>query len=113
MAANEQLLKRVREALETVSRVKEKKMFSGVSLMVNDKMCINIGVDYLMLRIDPLEYDALIEKEGCSSVVMKGREIKGFVYVDEELLRTKKQLDFWIGRALEFNPKAKRTKKKK
>ena len=50
MAASEKLLNRVREALEKVSRVKEKKMFSGVSLMVNNKMCINIGADYLMLR---------------------------------------------------------------
>ena len=111
MAASEKLTNRVREALESVSLVKEKKMFSGVSFMVNDKMCINIGADYLMVRIDPTMYQLLLEKEGCSPVVMKGREIKGFVYVDEEALVTKKKLAYWIDLALEFNPKAKRSKK--
>ena len=113
MAASEQLTRRLRESLESVSRVTEKKMFSGVAFMVNGKMCINVGPDYLMVRIDPKDYEELVEKPGCSPVVMRGREIKGFIYVDEEVLRTKRQLDYWIGLALDFNPKAKSSKKKK
>ena len=113
MPASEQLTRRLRESLESVPRVTEKKMFSGVAFMVNGKMCINVGPDYLMVRIDPKEYEELVEKSGCSPVVMRGREIRGFIYVDEEVLRTKKQLDYWIGLALDFNPKAKSSKKKK
>src|ERR1700759_1567195 len=112
MPASEQLTRRLRESLESVPRVTEKKMFSGVAFMVNGKMCINVGPDYLMVRIDPKEYEELVEKSGCSAVVMRGREIRGFIYVDEEVLRTKKQLDYWIGLALDFNPKAKSSKKK-
>jgi TfoX/Sxy family transcriptional regulator of competence genes len=37
----------------------------------------------------------------------------GFIYVDEEVLRTKRELDYWIKLALAFNPKAKSSKKKK
>jgi TfoX/Sxy family transcriptional regulator of competence genes len=113
MPASEQLCRRLRESLESVPRVTEKKMFSGVAFMVDGKMCINAGPDYLMVRIDPNEYEQLIEKSGCSPVIMRDREIRGFIYVDEEVLRTKRQLDYWIDLALSFNPKAKSSKKKK
>jgi TfoX/Sxy family transcriptional regulator of competence genes len=113
MPASELLTSLVRESLESVTRVKEKKMFSGITFMVNGKMCINAGPDYLMVLIDPKDYEQLVEKSGCSPVVMRGREIKGFVYVDEDVLRTRKQLDYWIRLALAFNPKAKSSKKKK
>jgi TfoX/Sxy family transcriptional regulator of competence genes len=113
MPASEKLTLRLREILESVPRVKEKKMFSGIAFMVNNKMCINVRPDSLMVRIDPDLYNDLMEKGGCSPVVMRGREIKGFVYVNEDELRTKKQLDFWVGLALEFNPRAKISKKKK
>ena len=113
MAASEQLIRRLRESLESVLRVSEKKMFGGVAFMVNGKMCINVGQDYLMVRIDPKDYEQLVEKSGCSPVVMRSQEISGFIYVDEEVLRTKRQLDYWIRLALAFNPKAKSSKKKK
>jgi TfoX/Sxy family transcriptional regulator of competence genes len=111
MPVNEELAHRLREAMEPISRVKEKKMFGGIAFMVNGKMCINAGSDYLMVRIDPVDYEELIEKPGCSPVVMRGRDIKGFVYVDEEVLHTKKQLDYWVRLALAFNPKARSSKK--
>jgi TfoX/Sxy family transcriptional regulator of competence genes len=107
MAADEKLAKRLRESLDSVSKVKEKKMFGGIAFMVNGKMCINVGSDYLMIRIDPADYEELIEKQGCTPVVMRGRDIKGFIYVDVEVLRTKKQLDYWVNLAITFNPKAK------
>jgi hypothetical protein len=65
-----------------------------------------------MIRIDAIIYDDLIIKDGCSPVVMRGREIRGFVYVDEESVKTRKPLDYWVGLAIAFNPKAKATKKK-
>jgi TfoX/Sxy family transcriptional regulator of competence genes len=113
MSASEQLIRRVRESLETVSHVKEKKMFSGITFMVDGKMCINVVTGHLMIRIDPVLFEELIEKPACTPVVMKGRELKGFVYVDEHVLKTKKHLEYWIGLALEFNPRAKVSKQKR
>ena len=43
---------------------------------------------------------------------MKGREYTGYVYVKEESVGTKKGLEYWICLALEFNKKAKASKKK-
>jgi hypothetical protein len=44
---------------------------------------------------------------------MKGRAYKGFVHVSEEAIKTKKEFDYWIGLALDFNERAKATGKKK
>jgi len=44
---------------------------------------------------------------------MKGREYRGFVYVNEEGIKTKSDLDYWIGLALDFNKLAKSSKEAK
>ena len=113
MAYNEQLTKRVREALAHLSGVEEKRMFRGVTFMVNGKMCISTGDDKIMCRIDPALHEEAIKKKGCRTVTMKGREYKGYVYISEEGIKTKKDFDYWIGLALDFNKKAKASPKKK
>lgn len=113
MAYNEKLTIKVRDALAHLSDVEEKRMFRGVAFMVNGKMCISAGDDKLMFRIDPSIHDDVVEKEGCETVIMKGRPYKGYVYVYEEVLKTKKQWDYWISLALEFNKRAKASRKKR
>ncbi len=113
MPANENLLLRVREVFAaTPNKVEEKKMFGGTCFMVNDKMCVGIKSDGLMVRFDPAETDALVELEGTEIMEMGGRVMKGYMYVAEEVLRTKKQLDFWLKKGLDFNKFAKSSKKK-
>ena len=112
MAVNEKLTDRVREVLAHIMNVEEKKMFSGIAFMVNQKLCIAVRTDNIMLRIDPAIHDDLVEKPGCSSMIMKGKDLNGYVVVDESVLNTKKQLSYWVQLALDYNPKAKATKKK-
>lgn len=113
MAYNEKLTNRVRAALAQVTNVEEKKMFGGIAFMVNEKMCITVGDDEIMCRLDPALHDILLEKEGCRPVIMRGREYKGFVYVNEEAVKTKKNFDYWISLSLDFNKIAKSSKKNK
>ena len=84
MAYNEKLTNRVREALAGVSNIEEKKMFRGVTFMVNGKMCISAGDDEMMCRIDPDVHEAAIERKGCRAMEMKGRQYKGYVLINEE-----------------------------
>jgi TfoX/Sxy family transcriptional regulator of competence genes len=112
MAYNEKLTARIREALVHLTNVEEKRMFRGVTFMVNDKMCISAGDNKIMCRIDPSIHDEVLKRKGCETVKMKGREYRGYVYVSEEGIKTKKDLDYWIGLALEFNKRAKSSKKK-
>jgi len=112
MALNQKLTERVREVLAHVMNVEEKKMFSGIAFMVNEKLCIAVRGDNIMLRINPAIHDDLIEQPGCSSMIMKGKDLDGYVVVDESVLNTQKQLSYWVQLALDYNPKAKATKKK-
>ncbi|MFP5039458.1 TfoX/Sxy family protein [Parasediminibacterium sp. JCM 36343] len=113
MAYNQILANRIREALEHIPDVEEKKMFRGVTFMVDGKMCISVSGDELMVRIDPLLHDTIIEKSYCREMIHSGRTMKGFVYVQEEGIATKEDFDKWINMALDFNKKAKAAPKKK
>lgn len=113
MAYNEKMADRIREIIAlTHKNVEEKKMFAGLCFMVNDKMCIGVHEDKIMVRLDPMIYDTVIEKEGgCEPMNFTGKTMKGFVFVSEDVLKTKKQLEYWLKLALEFNKTAKSSKK--
>jgi len=81
--------------------------------MVNDKMCLGVEKERLMLRLDPGKYESLIEKEECSPMDFTGKVMKGFVFVTIDSLTTKKKLDYWIQLALEYNKIAKPAKRKR
>jgi TfoX/Sxy family transcriptional regulator of competence genes len=114
MAYDEKLADRVREIIvDTHKNIEEKKMFGGLCFMVNDKMCIGVEQERLMLRIDPEKYNEVIEKEGCRPMDFTGKPMKGFVFVYKNVLQTKKQLHYWIDLALQYNKIARPSKKKK
>lgn len=114
MAYDEKLADRVRELIaKSHTNVEDKKMFGGLCFMVNDKMCVGVENERLMLRIDPDKYEELIEKEGCTPMDFTGKPMRGYVYVGKEVLQTKRQIEYWIGLALEYNKIAKTKKKKK
>lgn len=113
MAYNEKLTKRIREALAHLPKVEEKKMFRGVVFMVNGKMCITTGDDEIMCRIDPAIHEEALKKKGSRTVIMKDREYKGWIYVNENSIKTKKDLNYWVGLALDFNKRVKASKKSK
>ncbi len=114
MAYNENLADRTREIISlTHKNIEEKKMFGGLCFMVNDKMWVGVEQDRLMVRIDPARYDEAMEKEGCRPMDFTGKVMKGFVFVDADVLTAKKKLEYWIKLALEYNKIAKASKKKK
>jgi len=113
MAYDEHLANRTRELFSGKRNVKEKKMMGGLTFMVNDKMCVGILNDDLMVRIDPDFYELVLEKKGCRVMDFTGRPMKGFVFVSPEGTKSKKDLEYWVALALDFNKKAKSSKKKK
>ncbi len=113
MSVNEKLTNRVRECLSGADKVTEKKMFSGIAFLVDEKLCIAVRNDNIMLRIDPSLHDELVEKEGCSPMIMRGKDLKGYVVVNERVLNSKKQMQYWVRLSLTYNPVAQKSKKKK
>ncbi len=113
MAYNEKLADRTRAIIaQTHKKVEEKKMFGGLCFMVNDKMCVGVEKERLMLRIDPGIVDEVIQKKGCAPMDFTGKIMKGFLFVGQEVLTTQKKLDYWIQLALAYNKIAKVSKKK-
>jgi TfoX/Sxy family transcriptional regulator of competence genes len=113
MAYNEKLADRIREALVDVPQLEEKKMFRGVTFMVNGKMCVCVSGEEMMCRFDPALHETIAEKQGFRTMIMKGREYKGYGYISPEAIKSKKGFNYWINLCLEFNSKAKASKKKK
>lgn len=114
MAYDELLADRISQLLrEKKVRFKEKKMFGGMCYMVNDKMCVGITNDELMARIHPDIYEKAVKKKGAREMDFTGRPMKGYIYISSDGTDKEKDLDYWVQLALDFNPLAKVSKKKK
>ena len=112
MAYNTQLADRIREALAHLPDVVEKEMFRGVCFMVNGKMCVCVSGDEMLCRIGAGAMETALDENGVRQMVMGNRAAKDFVYVGEEALYSQENFDRWIKLSLDFNPKAKASKKK-
>jgi hypothetical protein len=113
MGYNQKLADRLREALSDFPKVEEKKMFRGVTFMVNGKMCISVSGENLMCRFDPVLQEEVMERRGVEPMIMKNRQYKGYAYVTPEGFKSKKDFDYWVKLCLDFNKKARASKKKK
>ena len=97
----------------TCPNVVEKTMFGGLAFLVDNKMCITAGADRMMCRIDPAIHEEATKRKGCCTVIMREREYKGYIHVDEDSIKNKNDFDCWIKLALEYNKVAKASKKKR
>jgi TfoX/Sxy family transcriptional regulator of competence genes len=113
MAYNKKLADRIREALSDLPNIEEKEMMGGLTFMVNDKMCVGIIKGEMMCRIDPTLHENAIEMNGCRTMDFTNRPMKGYVMIDDTGMKTKKEFNYWINLCLDFNSKAKSSKKKK
>jgi hypothetical protein len=74
--------------------------------MVNGKMCVTIAErkdHQMMVRVGPKMYDKVLRRKGAQPATMGRREFRGYVFLAEEGIKTKKDLDYWIGLAVDFN----------
>lgn len=110
---SETLAGRVRQRFAQLPNISEKEMMGGLTFMYNDKMCVGIIKDELMCRIDPALHESCVEKAGCRTMDFTNRPMKGYIMIDNNGMRTQKEFDYWIDLAIDFNKKAKSSKRKK
>jgi TfoX/Sxy family transcriptional regulator of competence genes len=115
MAYSTKLADRIRIYLEGIPNIKveEKQMFRGLAFLVNGKMCVNVSGQNMMCRFDPKLEHEVAEKTGFQPMIMKGRQLHGYCYVSEEGYKSKASFEYWLTLCLNFNEKAKASKKKK
>ena len=115
MAYSTKLADRIRTYLDNIPKIKveEKEMFRGLAFLVNGKMCINVSGENLMCRYNPALEDEVAERAGFQPMIMKGMQLRGYCYVSEEGYKSKPNFEYWLKLCLDFNDKAKASKKKK
>ena len=113
MAYDEGLADRVRSMISrTHKNVEEKRMFGGLCFMVNDKMCVGVEKERLMVRFDPALTDEIMERPGVGPMDFTSRVLKGFVFVDAGQLANDDSLEYWLTLALDYNKIAKPSRKR-
>jgi hypothetical protein len=114
MAYDEFLAERINTVLAKKGiSFEAKKMMGGLCYMVDDKMCVGVVKDKLMARIGPEKYEMALARKGCHEMDFTRKTMKGFVYVEPEGIDMESELEYWIDMALEFNPLAFSSKRKK
>ena len=94
---------RIRELVGRERGLTEKQMFGGLAFLINGNMAVSAsGQGGLLLRVDPEQTDALVKKPHAQPFEMRGRSMQGWLRVDMEGLRTKRQLQPWVARGVAY-----------
>ena len=103
MTYDEDLANRIRELVLGEEGVSEQRMFGGLAFLINGNMSVSAsGRGGLMLRVDPDDTDALLRAPHARPFEMRGRELQGWLRVDAEGVRTKRQLERWVARGVAY-----------
>jgi TfoX/Sxy family transcriptional regulator of competence genes len=97
VAYDEDLANRIRELLADEQGLVEKKMFGGLAFLLGGNMAVSAsGQGGLLLRCDPEQTDALVQKPHAARFEMRGRAMDGWLRIDADGVRTKRELKRWI-----------------
>jgi TfoX/Sxy family transcriptional regulator of competence genes len=103
MAYDEDLADRIRELVAAEANVTEQRMFGGLAFLVGGNMAVAAsGQGGLMVRVEPDETAALRARPHARPFEMRGREMAGWLRVDAEGVRTKRQLEPWVRRGVGY-----------
>lgn len=108
------LVNKVREFLAEIPdiEIEEKEMFAVLNFMVNGKTCVCVSGEKLMLRFDPKLQEELSERAGYETMLMKGKEYKGYCYFNPEGFKKKEDFEYLINLCIDYNKVSKKSKKK-
>lgn len=97
MAYDTELVERLREVLAGEHGVEEKRMFGGVAFLIAGRMTVAAsGQGGLLVRVPPEDTDKLLARAHVSPMVMGGRDTRGWLRVDADGVKTKRQLQGWV-----------------
>jgi hypothetical protein len=103
MAYDEDLADRVRDLVAGEPGLTEQKMFGGLAFLIGGNMSVGVsGQGGLMVRVDPAQTDALLAEPHARPFEMRGREMRGWLRVDAEGVRTSEQLEPWVRRGVAY-----------
>lgn len=97
MAYDVELADRLREFLADEPGIVEKKMFGGLAFLIGGHLSVTAaGRGGLMLRVDPVQTDTLLADRRAQRVVMRGREMDGWLTVAVDAATADDDLGRWV-----------------
>jgi TfoX/Sxy family transcriptional regulator of competence genes len=102
MTYDRELADRVRELVAGEEGLAEQRMFGGLAFLVNGNMAVAAsGQGGLLVRVNPAESGALVD-ERVRPMVMRGREMHGWLQVDTTAVSDADQLERWVARGVSY-----------
>ena len=103
MAYDEDLANRIRELIAMEPGLTEKKMFGGLAFLIGGHMSVAASREGgILVHVEADDTDTLLKKPHTRPMVMRGREMQGWLRVDPDGLRTKRQLEPWVRRGVQY-----------
>jgi hypothetical protein len=103
MAFDEALAQRIRRLLETQDDVVEMRMMGGLAFLIAGNMAVTAsGRGGLMLRVEPSRTEELAARPHAGRVVMRGREVDGWVRVAAAGVESETDLRAWVDRGVAY-----------
>lgn len=97
MAYDEELADRIRELIGKQRGLSEQKMFGGLAFLIGGNMAVAAsGQGGVLVRVDPAQSDKLVARTNARPMEMRGRQMHGWLRVDADDVRTKRQLTKWV-----------------
>jgi TfoX/Sxy family transcriptional regulator of competence genes len=97
VAYDEELAERIRELVGGEADLTEQRMFGGLAFLIGGNMAVGAsGQGGLLVRVDPAESDKLVASTNARPMEMRGRQMQGWLRVDAEDVRTKRDLARWV-----------------
>jgi len=100
MAYDEDLADRIRALVAGEPGLTEKRMFGGLAFLIDGNLAVSAsGQGGLMVRVDPAETESLLDEPTVRRMVMRGRELNGWLRVesvDDDAFET------WVRRGVAY-----------
>ena len=97
MPYDEELAERIRELVGDAPHLTEQRMFGGLAFLIGGNMALAAsGQGGVLVRVDPAESDTLVATTNARLMEMRGRQMQGWLRVDAEDVRTKRELARWV-----------------
>jgi TfoX/Sxy family transcriptional regulator of competence genes len=97
MAYDEDLADRIRELVGGEANLTEKKMFGGLAFLIGGNMAVAASSQGgVLVRVDPARSETLVATTTARPMEMGGRSMQGWLRVDPQDVRTKRQLAKWV-----------------
>ena len=101
MAYDRDLAERIRGLVSGSHDVREHGMFGGLAFLVNGNMAVAAsGEGGLLVRVDPEGPEPWADDPRVTPMVMRGREMRGWLRVTGDLDAT--DLEVWVSRGLAY-----------